>query len=80
MVARRSFSNVPPMKHATLMALPRAVRVTVSKGGFAGLSSLAGTPSKKDLAVAKENKVKEHDGPYLYLYITCTIRQEFVRL
>ena len=49
MVARPSFSKVPPMKQATEMAFPKAVRVTVSRGGLAGLSSLAGTPSKNDL-------------------------------
>ena len=52
MVASASFSKVPPIKQATLMALPSAVNVTVSTGGLAGLSSLAGTPSKNDLAVA----------------------------
>ena len=52
MVASDSFSKVPPIKQATLMALPSAVNVTVSTGGLAGLSSLAGTPSKNDLAVA----------------------------
>ena len=49
MVASPSFSKVPPMKHATLMAFPSAVSVTVSTGGLAALSSLAGTPSKNDL-------------------------------
>lgn len=49
MVASPSFSKVPPMKHATLIAFPSAVKVTVSTGGLAGLSSFAGTPSKNDL-------------------------------
>ena len=37
------------MQPKMLIAFPNAMSVTVSTGGFSGLSSLAGTPSRNDL-------------------------------